>query len=80
MIHSEKDVLSLYVRGRYDDESWLKNHVKLMYFCVKHFALKEITSVLNIMGCASRECKKNMKICVCDVLSNDHKIMWKRKI
>ena len=71
--------LSMYVDGMMMRVG-LKNHLKLMYFCVKHFALKEITSVLNKMGCASRECKQNMKICVCDILSYDQKIMWKRKI
>ena len=58
----------------------LKNNVKLMYFWCEHFDLKESTSVLSQMGCASRECKQNMKICVCDILRYDQKVIWKRKM
>ena len=80
MIHREKDALSLCVRKRYDDGTWTEKGCEtLCIFDREHFDLKESTSVLNQMGCASRECKQNMKICVCDILRYGQKVIWKRK-
>ena len=80
LIHSEKGALSLslctWTIWRWEVK-WIWN---LCIFGVKHFALKEITPLFDQMGCASRECKQNVKICVCDILRHNQKVFRKRKI